>query len=179
MTSQAAPNLRLGNMVKSGACFHSFPTVRRRGMREKTRERKARLGRGWNSSHSFCLASPLLASSMENEDACAWISFHGKIQSPGWRNSGRFDTFDSVAGSVYLFAQLVAMRRSAGAPPQPVWVKGSLDKWMALASAHWLGACRAESVEQVPFFLLLSMDTWRSWSRVRETVTEIASVAQW
>lgn len=86
-------------------------------MRDRTRERKAKRGRGWNSSHSFCLASLLLAGSMENEDAFAWISFRGKIQSPGWRNSGRFDTFDSVAGSVYLSAQLVAMRRSAGPPP--------------------------------------------------------------
>lgn len=46
-------------------------------MREKTRS-DFKDGRAGISSHTFCLASLLLASSMENEDAFECISFRGK-----------------------------------------------------------------------------------------------------
>lgn len=50
-------------------------------MREKTSSdgKDGRAGDGAGiSRHPFCLASLLLASSMENEDAFECISFHGK-----------------------------------------------------------------------------------------------------
>ena len=50
-------------------------------MREKTRTdfKDGRAGDGAGiPSRPFCLASLLLASSMENEDAFGCISFHGK-----------------------------------------------------------------------------------------------------
>lgn len=71
-------------------------------MRAKTRDRfqeRQSWAEAGISSRSLCLAPGLLAGSMENEDAFEWISFHGKIQSQGWRNLGRFETFDPLAGS--------------------------------------------------------------------------------
>lgn len=71
--------------------------------RKKTRdpfpERQEWEGGAGISSHSFRLASLQLASYMENEDAFEWISLCGKIQSQGWRNSERFETFGPLARS--------------------------------------------------------------------------------